>query len=151
MKYELLNLKFDSRRFEKLKSLAVSDMSLSEFTELIIYKNLDNVSKQISIGDANINKLEEKIHQLSENKVQSDLLLGQLKSENEKLSREIKTKNMNIEEIQKDVVKMDKLNSLLQERLNNYERSSKSQPKREEIKASQIRFFSLKVYYLHFN
>ena len=140
MKYELLNLKFDSSRFEQLKSLAVSDMSLSEFTELIVYKNLDNVSKQISVGDANIDKLQEKISQLSDNKVKSEILLGQLKSENEKLSREINIKTTNLEEIQKDVVKMDKLNSLLQERLNNYERSSKSQQKREEIKASHIRF-----------
>ena len=64
VKYELLNLKFDSSRFEKLKSLAVSDMSLSEFTELIIYKNLSNVSRQISDGDIHNKKLQEKINQL---------------------------------------------------------------------------------------
>ena len=64
VKYELLNLKFDSSRFEKLKSLAVSDMSLSEFTELIIYKNLSNVSRQISDGDVHNKKLQEKINQL---------------------------------------------------------------------------------------
>jgi len=140
VKYELLNLKFDSSRFEKLKSLAVSDMSLSEFTELIIYKNLSNVSRQISDGDVHNKKLQEKINQLSENKLESEILIGQLKSENEKFTREIKTKSTNLEEIQKDVLKLDKLNSLLQERLNNYERSSKNQLKKEEtIKLSQFR------------
>ena len=77
----------------------------------------------------------------SENKLESEILIGQLKSENEKFTREIKTKSTNLEEIQKDVLKLDKLNSLLQERLNNYERSSKNQLKKEEtIKLSQFRF-----------
>ena len=61
VKNDLLNLQLDTSKFDQLKQMKISDMSLREFTELIIYKNLVQINKQVSEGANNLNLLNEKI------------------------------------------------------------------------------------------
>ena len=61
VKNDLLNLQLDTSKFDQLKQMKISDMSLREFTELIIYKNLVQINQQISEGTNNLNLLNEKI------------------------------------------------------------------------------------------
>ena len=61
VKNDLLNLQLDTSKFDQLKQMKISDMSLREFTELIIYKNLVQINQQVSEGANNLNLLNEKI------------------------------------------------------------------------------------------
>ena len=81
VKTDLLQIKFDARRYEKLRDLNVSEMSLSEFVELIVYKNLESVSKTINVGEENREKLNERILRLTEMKSKSEVTIENLKKE----------------------------------------------------------------------
>ena len=48
VKNDLLNLQLDTSKFDQLKQMKISDMSLREFTELIIYKNLVQINQQVT-------------------------------------------------------------------------------------------------------
>ena len=121
VKTDLLQIKFDARRYEKLRDLNVSEMSLSEFVELIVYKNLESVSKTINSGEENREKLNERILRLTEMKSKSELTIENLKKENEKMRREIENKTENISKLQNNLHEMSKYNSVLQEKLENIE------------------------------
>ena len=121
VKTDLLQIKFDARRYEKLRDLNVSEMSLSEFVELIVYKNLESVSKTINSGEENREKLNERILRLTEMKSKSELTIENLKRENEKMRREIENKTENISKLQKNLHEMSKYNSVLQGKLENIE------------------------------
>ena len=121
VKTDLLQIKFDARRYEKLRDLNVSEMSLSEFVELIVYKNLESVSKTINSGEENREKLNERILRLTEMKSKSELVIENLKKENEKMRREIENKTENISKLQNNLHEMSKYNSVLQEKLENIE------------------------------
>ena len=121
VKTDLLQIKFDARRYEKLRDLNVSEMSLSEFVELIVYKNLESVSKTINSGEENRAKLNERILRLTEMKSKSEITIENLKKENEKMRREIENKTENISKLQNNLHEMSKYNSVLQGKLENIE------------------------------
>ena len=79
VKTDLLQIKFDARRYEKLRDLNVAEMSLSEFVEMIVYKNLESVSKTINVGEENREKLNARILRLSEMKSESEITIEGLK------------------------------------------------------------------------
>ena len=124
VKTDLLQIKFDARRYEKLRDLNVSEMSLSEFVELIVYKNLESVSKTINVGEENREKLNERILRLTEMKSKSEVTIENLKKENEKMRLEIENKTGDVSKLQKNLHEMSKYNSVLQGKLENIEKSS---------------------------
>ena len=124
VKTDLLQIKFDARRYEKLRDLNVSEMSLSEFVELIVYKNLESVSKTINVGEENREKLNERILRLTEMKSKSEVTIENLKKENEKMRLEIENKTVDVSKLQKNLHEMSKYNSVLQGKLENIEKPS---------------------------
>ena len=75
VKTDLLRIKFDARRYEKLRDLNVSEMSLCEFVEMIVYRNLESVSKTINAGEENREKLNERLLRLTEMKSKSEVTI----------------------------------------------------------------------------
>ena len=124
VKTDLMQIKFDARRYEKLRDLNVSEMSLSEFVELIVYKNLESVSKTINVGEENREKLNERILRLTEMKSKSEVTIENLKKENEKMRLEIENKTGDVSKLQKNLHEMSKYNSVLQGKLENIEKPS---------------------------
>ena len=119
VKTDLLRIKFDARRYEKLRDLNVSEMSLSEFVETIVYKNLESVSKTINTGEENREKLNERILRLTEMKSKSEVTIENLKRENEKMRLEIGNKTGEVSKLQQNLHEMSKYNSVLQGKLEN--------------------------------
>ena len=119
VKTDLLRIKFDARRYEKLRDLNVSEMSLSEFVETIVYKNLESVSKTINAGEENREKLNERILRLTEMKSKSEVTIENLRRENEKIRLEIGNKTGEVSKLQQNLHEMSKYNSVLQGKLEN--------------------------------
>ena len=122
VKTDLLQIKFDARRYEKLRDLNVAEMSLSEFVEMIVYKNLESVSKTINVGEENREKLNARILRLSEMKSESEITIEGLKRENEGMLQEIQIKTRDISKLQQSLQEMNRFNSTLQEKLENLEK-----------------------------
>ena len=122
VKTDLLQIKFDARRYEKLRDLNVAEMSLSEFVEMIVYKNLESVSKTINVGEENREKLNARILRLSEIKSESEITIEGLKRENEGMLQEIQIKTRDISKLQQSLQEMNRFNSTLQEKLENLEK-----------------------------
>ena len=138
VKHQLLQLQIDPARFESLRRLNVADMSLSEFTELIIYKHLESLSKQIKSDSSEKARMNEKLSDIREDKVKHEMLISQLKKENENLNKELTNKSDNLTELRQDYQKLDKINSLLQERLNNFETSNVAPGHREDERKQKV-------------
>ena len=136
VKTDLLRIKFDARRYEKLRDLNVSEMSLSEFVETIVYKNLETVSKTINTGEENREKLNERILRLTEMKSKSEVTIENLRRENEKIRLEIGNKTGEVSKLQQNLHEMSKYNSVLQGKLENIEkpnlRTQQILPEREQ-------------------
>ena len=122
VKTDLLQIKFDARRYEKLRDLNVAEMSLSEFVEMIVYKNLESVSKTINVGEENREKLNARILRLSEMKSESEIAIEGLKRENEGMLQEIQIRTRDISKLQQSLQEMNRFNSTLQEKLENLEK-----------------------------
>ena len=122
VKTDLLRIKFDARRYEKLRDLNVSEMSLCEFVEMIVYRNLESVSKTINAGEENREKLNERILRLTEIKSKSEVAIENLKRENEKMRREIENKTGEVSQLQKNLHEMSKFSAVLQGKLENIEK-----------------------------
>lgn len=97
-------------------------MSLSEFVEMIVYKNLESVSKTINVGEENREKLNARILRLSEMKSESEITIEGLKRENEGMLQEIQIKTRDISKLQQSLQEMNRFNSTLQEKLENLEK-----------------------------
>ena len=129
VKHQLLQLQTDPGRYAQLKTVNVADMSLTEFTELVIYKNLESLNKQIKSDSTDRERMNDMLGTAREDKIKLEMIIKQLKKDNENLVSEIKKKSNSLADLRQDNQKLDKMNSLLQERINNYESSNIHHPK----------------------
>ena len=112
---------YDENRHLELSKLPSQDLSLYEFAELIIYKNIIPEKSRLSEAAAKNSQLETKIMKLSDLLTKSDIYMEKMKVENEKLIQLRIEKENDIEDIKKSVHEMDRLNAILQEKLSQYE------------------------------
>ena len=120
-KTRLETFSYDESRYSSLATLTLSDLSLYEYAELVIYKNVIPEKKKVSEARLKISQLETKITRLGDLLTKSDAAMERLKEENNKLISEKLLKENDIEDIKKSVQEMDTLNAILQEKLSQYE------------------------------
>jgi len=137
-KVRLEAFSYNEDRYSELCNLPLSDLSLHEFAELIIYKNVLTEKKKVSEVELKNSRLETKIVKLNEMLTKSDICLEKMKEENDKLIQEKIGKENDIEDIKKSVNEMDTLNAILQEKLSQYESVKAKTQVEKERKDSEL-------------
>ena len=120
-KNRLDTFSYDEERYSSLAKLNLSDLSLYEYAELMIYRNVLPEKKKVSEAELKLSQFESKISKLSELLAKSDVYMEKIKIENENLLQEMLKKEKDIEDIKKSVQQMDTLNAILQEKLSQHE------------------------------
>jgi len=137
-KVRLETFSYNEDRYSELCNLPLSDLSLHDFAELIIYKNVLTEKKKVSEVELKNSRLETKIVKLNEMLTKSDICLEKMKEENDKLIQEKIGKENDIEDIKKSVNEMDTLNAILQEKLSQYESVKARTQVEKERKDSEL-------------